>query len=222
MHSYQSPNIQTRIASISDLALIAPLFDAYRVFYGKPSNIAGARAFLIERFQHNQSIIFIAVKSNDSQVRHSSSKSAIPASGYGGRYLESGSPNVDSQVRHSSSNSAIPASGYGGRYLESGSPNVDTAIGFTQLYPSFSSVSMARIFILNDLYVDFAARRSGAARMLLKAAASYGHAVGGARLVLSTAIDNSAAQSLYAAQGWIREDGFYEYGLELDMERHGA
>jgi len=29
----------------------------------------------------------------------------------------------------------------------------DQALGFTQLYPSFSSVSMARVFILNDLFV---------------------------------------------------------------------
>ena len=28
-----------------------------------------------------------------------------------------------------------------------------TAVGFTQLYPSFSSISMKRVWILNDLYV---------------------------------------------------------------------
>lgn len=41
------------------------------------------------------------------------------------------------------------------------------AIGFTQLYPSFSSVSMAPIWILNDLYVDDAALGTGAGRALL-------------------------------------------------------
>ena len=37
----------------------------------------------------------------------------------------------------------------------------DQPVGFTQLYPSFSSVSMARIFVLNDLFVDALARRKG-------------------------------------------------------------
>ena len=35
------------------------------------------------------------------------------------------------------------------------------AVGFTQLYPSFSSVSMARVFVLNDLFVAPTARRLG-------------------------------------------------------------
>src|ERR1044071_1916527 len=42
-----------------------------------------------------------------------------------------------------------------------------TAAGFTQLYPSFSSGAMARIFILNDLYVAPEARRRGAGSALL-------------------------------------------------------
>src|SRR5579871_4383344 len=37
------------------------------------------------------------------------------------------------------------------------------AIGFTQLYPSFSSLSMARTFILNDLFVSPERNRRGAA-----------------------------------------------------------
>src|SRR5690554_7423307 len=35
------------------------------------------------------------------------------------------------------------------------------AVGFTQLYPTFSSVSMARTFVLNDLFVSPEARKSG-------------------------------------------------------------
>src|SRR4051812_12790112 len=46
------------------------------------------------------------------------------------------------------------------------------ALGFTQLYPSFSSVSMARIYILNDLFVAPAGRRRGVGAALLDAAAS--------------------------------------------------
>src|SRR5437016_5524735 len=41
------------------------------------------------------------------------------------------------------------------------------AIGFTQLYPSFSSGAMAPIFILNDLFVSSEARRRGMGSALL-------------------------------------------------------
>ncbi|MGH8077363.1 MAG: GNAT family N-acetyltransferase, partial [Lysobacter sp.] len=41
-----------------------------------------------------------------------------------------------------------------------------TAVGFTQLYPMFSSVRTAPIWILNDLYVADTARRCGVARRL--------------------------------------------------------
>src|ERR1700744_4659151 len=43
------------------------------------------------------------------------------------------------------------------------------ALGFTQLYPSFSSGAARRIFILNDLFVAHEARRGGVGRELLKA-----------------------------------------------------
>ncbi len=70
------------------------------------------------------------------------------------------------------------------------------ALGFTQLYPSFSSGAARRIFILNDLFVTQEARRRGVARALLQAAADFARAEGAVRLTLSTALDNSMAQSL--------------------------
>jgi ribosomal protein S18 acetylase RimI-like enzyme len=88
-------------------------------------------------------------------------------------------------------------------------------VGFTQLYPSFSSVRAAPIYLLNDLYVASAARGRGVGRDLLEAAAAHARAAGAIRMVLSTAHDNIAAQSLYEAQGWRREDAFYEYVLNL-------
>jgi GNAT superfamily N-acetyltransferase len=50
-----------RQATIFDLDLVAPLFDAYRQFYRKPADLALARQFLLERFQHNESVIFVAI-----------------------------------------------------------------------------------------------------------------------------------------------------------------
>jgi GNAT superfamily N-acetyltransferase len=42
-------------------------------------------------------------------------------------------------------------------------------VGFTQLYPSFSSVSMKRIWILNDLFVRETDRNQGVAKLLMNA-----------------------------------------------------
>ncbi len=89
------------------------------------------------------------------------------------------------------------------------------AIGFTQLYPSFSSVRLKRIFVLNDLFVDPDARGCGAGVALLDAAAQFGRAVGAARLVLSTGVGNSVAQALYERCGWKRDREFVTYELDL-------
>src|SRR5262245_54284497 len=114
-----------RQATIFDLDLVAPLFDAYRQFYRKPADLPLARHFLLERFQHDESVIFVAVGED------------------------------------------------GG------------ALGFVQLFPSFSSGAAAHILILNDLFVVPEARRMGVGRLLLQAAADYGKGVGAVRLTLS-------------------------------------
>jgi GNAT superfamily N-acetyltransferase len=88
-------------------------------------------------------------------------------------------------------------------------------VGFTQLFPSFSSVRAAPIYLLNDLYVAADARGRGVGRALLQAAAAHARASGAVRMVLSTAHDNLTAQRLYQALGWRREDAFYEYVLVL-------
>jgi GNAT superfamily N-acetyltransferase len=90
-----------------------------------------------------------------------------------------------------------------------------TAMGFTQLYPLFSSMHANRKYLLNDLYVVPAARRSGAARQLLTVAVQFARANGAASLSLSTAVDNIPAQQLYESLGWRRDTGFYEYNLTL-------
>jgi ribosomal protein S18 acetylase RimI-like enzyme len=89
------------------------------------------------------------------------------------------------------------------------------AVGFTQLYPSFSSGAMARIFILNDLFVLAEARGSGAGSALLRAAAEFGRHAGAVRMMLSTEITNTAAQSLYERSGWKRDTEFLFYQLTL-------
>ncbi|MFN8260084.1 MAG: GNAT family N-acetyltransferase [Chitinophagales bacterium] len=49
-----------RKATIGDIRQLAVLFDAYRVFYEKDSDTAKARAFLSDRIQQNESVIFVA------------------------------------------------------------------------------------------------------------------------------------------------------------------
>lgn len=84
------------------------------------------------------------------------------------------------------------------------------AVGFTQLYPQFSSVGMDRNWLLNDLYVDESARKRGVASRLLEAARAWGRETAARWLVLETAVDNYAAQALYEKAGWQRvEEVFY-------------
>lgn len=87
------------------------------------------------------------------------------------------------------------------------------AWGFTQLYPSFSSVSMKRLWILNDLFVAPEARRAGVGRALLERARQFAEETHAKGLTLQTATDNYTAQAVYEAMGWQRETEFYAYNL---------
>jgi ribosomal protein S18 acetylase RimI-like enzyme len=142
-----------RRATPADLAALAPLFDGYRRFYGQPTDLPRAEAFLRERIERNESVVLLAERD--------------------------------------------------GR-----------AAGFTQLYPLFSSVRTARLWLLNDLYVDAGARRGGIARALLDAAAHFARADGACGLMLETTPDNHAAQALYRAAGW-HEEGNRWFALTL-------
>ncbi|MFN6537789.1 MAG: GNAT family N-acetyltransferase [Nostoc sp. EkiNYC01] len=88
-------------------------------------------------------------------------------------------------------------------------------IGFTQLYPSFSSVSMKRVWILNDLYVKESHRQKGVATLLMSAAQEYAKESGAVRVILATHISNTNAQKLYKSQGYIKDEQFYHYALRL-------
>lgn len=54
-------SVTVRQATIHDLDLVAPLFDAYRQFYGQPADRERSRRFLYERFQHNESVVLLAL-----------------------------------------------------------------------------------------------------------------------------------------------------------------
>ena len=144
-----------RRATLHDLEHLVPLFDGYRQFYGKTSDMAVARQFLADRMSRGQSVVLIAEGPNG------------------------------------------------------------LAIGFAQLFPSFSSVLSAPIYVLSDLFVAPVARGRGVGTLLLKAAAETGRVAGAVRLEPSTANTNVLAQRLYEALGWKRDEEFYQYDLSL-------
>ncbi|HEX2533388.1 MAG TPA: GNAT family N-acetyltransferase [Chitinophagaceae bacterium] len=148
--------LSVRRAGPEDLDALSALFDAYRVFYNQPSDVAAARRFLHERFTHLQSVLFLA-ELNDNQ----------------------------------------------------------TPVGFTQLYPAFSSVSMQRTWILNDLYVYAEYRGLHAGKALLDAARSHALATGAKGLLLETGIANERAQRLYEQYGFRKEEGSLFYFLTV-------
>ena len=137
------------------LDVLAPLFDAYRVFYKQPSDLTAAYDFLKARLSHLESAVFLALSSKGE------------------------------------------------------------GLGFTQLYPSFGSVSLCRLWILYDLYVAPEARQMGVGRALMEQAHQFAAETGAGFVELSTAKDNYQAQALYESLGYIRDTDFYSYELLL-------
>lgn len=86
----------------------------------------------------------------------------------------------------------------------------DTAVGFTQIYPMFSSVSMQRLFVLNDLFVDPSYRGRGIGESLLNKGKDYTQTHLGKCLLLETAKDNPA-QYLYERLGWKKDVEYHHY-----------
>ena len=89
-------------------------------------------------------------------------------------------------------------------------------VGFTQLYPGFSSVSMGRTYLLNDLYVVESHRRLGVGALLLETAVAHAQSEQAVRISLTTNVANTTAQAVYEAQGWEREKAFLTYNFKLN------
>lgn len=90
-----------------------------------------------------------------------------------------------------------------------------SVIGFLQLYPSFSSLDLAPIFILNDVYVTQHARCVGVGRKLMEAAIEHGRRGQVAYLCLETQHANLRAQGLYQALGFNKDTEFATYTLDI-------
>ena len=92
----------------------------------------------------------------------------------------------------------------------------DDPVGFTQLYTTFSSVSLQPIFILNDLYVKQAFRKKGIGKQLLNRAKEYCLEKGYKGLALETAKDNTA-QHLYERLGWKKDTQHFHYFWQAEQ-----
>lgn len=87
----------------------------------------------------------------------------------------------------------------------------DMAAGFVQLYPTFSSVSLKRVWVLNDLYVKKEARSKGVGEQLIAKAAELAVETGAKGLFLETANDNIPAQRLYEKIGFQKESSYFYF-----------
>lgn len=143
----------TKQATINDLQTLAPLFDAYRQFYDKKSDVEGAKEFLLERIANNESVIYLAFDEKEN------------------------------------------------------------AVGFVQLFPSFSSTRMKRFWILNDLFVSPEFRGQGFSRELIEEAKSLCRKTDACAMLLETSVTNHIGNSLYPSAGFqLRDDAnFYEW-----------
>jgi len=130
-------------------------FDAYRGFYGQPSNLTQSRNFIAERIARDESAIF---------------------------------------------------------FVED---DTGEALGFVQLYPTFSSIDAHRTWLLSDLFTTPAARGRGVGTLLMNTARTFALLTGAKGLVLATATDNLGAQRLYESLGYVRDTGYYTYCLDL-------
>lgn len=142
-------------ADASHIDTIAPLFDAYRGFYGQSPNLPQSRAFIAERIARDESVIFHAVD-------------------------------------------------------DSGE-----ALGFVQMFPTFSSIDAHRTWLLGDLFTAPAARGKGVGRLLMNTARDFARLMGARGMTLETATDNVTAQRLYESLGYVRDPGYYTYCLDL-------
>jgi GNAT superfamily N-acetyltransferase len=91
----------------------------------------------------------------------------------------------------------------------------DHPVGYTQLFPSWSSVSMQRVWILNDLFVLAEKRNQGIAKALMNKARDHAKSTNAVRLILATEVTNTSGQSLYESMGYSRFNDFYHYVLKI-------
>ncbi|WP_394561492.1 GNAT family N-acetyltransferase [Aquipseudomonas alcaligenes] len=91
----------------------------------------------------------------------------------------------------------------------------DKLLGYCQLFPSYSSLSLKRVWILNDIYVAEDARRMLVADRLLQTAKQMAKETNAVRMRVATSVSNEVAQKTYESIGFREDTKFKNYILEL-------
>jgi len=128
--------------SVGQLDELTILFNDYRIFYRKQTDLEGARIFLNERLNNRDSTIFTAIDEGDH------------------------------------------------------------AVGFTQLYPLFSSTRMRRMWLLNDLFVTPNYRGKGVSKLLIERCKALAMETNASGLRLETEVRNNIGNQLYPSVGF--------------------
>jgi GNAT superfamily N-acetyltransferase len=86
-------------------------------------------------------------------------------------------------------------------------------VGFTQLYPIFSSLSMKGSWLLNDLFVMEEHRGKGISRQLIDAAKQLARETNAAWVMLETEKTNAVGNKLYPSCDFVLYDknNFYQW-----------
>ncbi|AMK33111.1 MULTISPECIES: GNAT family N-acetyltransferase [Pseudomonas] len=94
----------------------------------------------------------------------------------------------------------------------------DRLLGFCQLYPSFSSLSLKRVWILNDIYVAEDSRRMLVADNLMREAKKMAKQSNAVRMRVSTSSDNEVARKTYESMGFRKDTEFENYILPISQD----
>ena len=91
----------------------------------------------------------------------------------------------------------------------------ETVMGFVNLYPSYSTLSLKRLWILNDLGVSREFRGQGIAKELINEVLSFARETKAVRVELKTQTTNLGAQNLYKSLGFEVDDENVYYRIPI-------
>lgn len=143
-----------RQATIQDLPSIVPIFDSYREYFNQQKDPVLVERFLFEKFEHRESVIFIAQKQ-------------------------------------------------------------DEVIGFAQLYPLFSSLTLQRVWLLNDFFITEEFRGSGVGTQLFATVKEFTLLTKSKGIELSVEHTNKKAWTFWEKQGFKEDEEFRYYFYKL-------
>jgi len=86
-------------------------------------------------------------------------------------------------------------------------------MGFTLLYPMYSSLKVKSTWTLNDMYITENYRKFGVATRLLDHVKTFGAETGAQWVTLKTGTENLKAQALYEKFGFKKDEGHFYYYL---------